>query len=203
MQRCNISHTTYSPSLKNSFRVLENRLENLTKSRFRCSSCCFPSEPGINPVTSFTASNSFLIALAISLQNKNKERCLDSFLINSWLHKLRDISQNPSAYLIVSRNVWRSVISSGIRQSIFFKAADFLFNSWKASSDRFSRYSTTKMKMKLQLHAKLCTSKNQQSWQSSVVILLSASVAAPWRRKTVSLRLTLNSPRCMIPTTKS
>lgn len=32
-------------------------------------------------------------------------------------------------YLIVSRNVFLSVISSGMRLKIFFNAVDFLFNS--------------------------------------------------------------------------
>ena len=58
---------TYCPSLKYSFNVLLNRFENLTNSRLRCSKACFPVLPGMNPATSFTASSSFLIALAISL----------------------------------------------------------------------------------------------------------------------------------------
>jgi hypothetical protein len=45
--------------------------------------------------------------------------------------------------LIVSRNVFRSLISSGIRLKIRLRAADLRFSSWKASSDLFSRYSTT------------------------------------------------------------
>lgn len=44
---------------------------------------------------------------------------------------------------MVSKNVFLSVISSGILLNIFFKAEDFLFSSWKASSERDSRYSTT------------------------------------------------------------
>lgn len=107
----NVLHRTYSPSRKNSFSVLENRLENLTKSRFRCSSCCFPSEPGINPVTSFTASNSFLIALAISL--RNKERCLVSFLIYCWLQQLihrtlNNLLNRFKKRLTVSDFIWNS-----------------------------------------------------------------------------------------------
>lgn len=48
-----------------------------------------------------------------------------------------------SIYLIVSKNVFRSLISSGIRLKIRFNDADFLLSSWNASSERFKRYSTT------------------------------------------------------------
>jgi hypothetical protein len=47
---------------------LLKRLENLTNSLFRCSKACLPVVLGMNPATSFTASSSFLIALAISLK---------------------------------------------------------------------------------------------------------------------------------------
>uniref|UniRef100_A0A8D8R7J1 Uncharacterized protein n=1 Tax=Cacopsylla melanoneura TaxID=428564 RepID=A0A8D8R7J1_9HEMI len=76
--------------------------------------------------------------------------------------------------LIVSRKVFLSVISSGIRLRIFFNAHDFLFNSWKASSDLFSLYSTA-----------------------------STSEAAPWSLKILSFILTLSSPCRIMPTTKS
>lgn len=58
--------TTYWPSLKYSFRVLENLLEYLTNSLFLCSKACFPG-PGVYDDTSLTASNNFFIADAISL----------------------------------------------------------------------------------------------------------------------------------------
>ena len=61
---------SYCPSLKYSFSVLLKRLENLTNSLFRCSRACLPVVPGMKPATSFTASSSFLIALAISLKRK-------------------------------------------------------------------------------------------------------------------------------------
>lgn len=51
-------------------------------------------------------------------------------------------------YLMVSKNVLRSLISSGMRLKIRFNEADFLFNSWKASSVRFKRYSITIEKTK-------------------------------------------------------
>lgn len=44
---------------------------------------------------------------------------------------------------MVSKNVLRSLISSGIRLKIRLSDADFLFNSWNASSERFNRYSIT------------------------------------------------------------
>ena len=44
-------------------------------------------------------------------------------------------------YLMVSKKVFLSVISSGILARIFFRAADFLFSSWKGSSVRLSLYS--------------------------------------------------------------
>lgn len=50
---------------------------------------------------------------------------------------------NNCTYFIVSRKVLRSVISSGIRLKIRFKAADFLLSSWNASSVLFKRYSIT------------------------------------------------------------
>lgn len=53
------------------------------------------------------------------------------------------------SYLIVSKNVLRSLISSGIRLKIRLSEADFLFNSWKASSERFKRYSTTANETKI------------------------------------------------------
>merc|ERR1719402_1062321 len=43
--------------------------------------------------------------------------------------------------LIVSRKVFRSVISSGILERILFRLALFLFSSWKGSSVRLLRYS--------------------------------------------------------------
>lgn len=45
---------------------------------------------------------------------------------------------------MVSRKVFRSVISSGILLSILFKEVDLRLSSWNASSDRAERYSTTK-----------------------------------------------------------
>lgn len=45
--------------------------------------------------------------------------------------------------MIVSKNVFRSLISSGIRLKIRFNDADFLLSSWNASSVRFKRYSIT------------------------------------------------------------
>lgn len=131
---------SYCPSLKYSFSVLLKRLENLTNSRFRCSKACFPVVPGMNPATSFTASSSFLIALAISLKR------------TKWV--LKHINQQPQymsklkqqkTYLIVSRNVFRSIISSGILLKILFSADDFLFSSWNASSDLLKRCSTTEI----------------------------------------------------------
>lgn len=65
---------TYCPSLKYSLRVLEKRLEYLTNSLLRCSNACLPT-PGVNVDTSFTASNNFLIADAISLEELIN--CLD------------------------------------------------------------------------------------------------------------------------------
>lgn len=44
---------------------------------------------------------------------------------------------------MVSKKVLRSVISSGILLNILFSAVDFLLSSWKASSERAERYSTT------------------------------------------------------------
>uniref|UniRef100_A0A2M4C673 Putative secreted protein n=1 Tax=Anopheles marajoara TaxID=58244 RepID=A0A2M4C673_9DIPT len=131
-----------SPSLKYSFSVVLNFLEYLTNSFFRCSTACLPEEPGMKPTTSFTASSSFLMALAISF--------------------------------IVSRNVFRSAISSGIRLRIRFSAADFLFSSWNASSVRFRRYS-----------------------------IKSVSVAAPCSRRMLSFMFTLMSPFLMMPITRS
>lgn len=55
------------PSLKYSLSVVLNFFEYFTNSFFRCSTACFPDVPGMNPTTSFTASKSFLMALAISL----------------------------------------------------------------------------------------------------------------------------------------
>jgi len=137
--------STYCPSLKYSFRVFENRLENLTNSLFRCSRACFPLDPGMKAATSFTASRSFLIAEAISLQ-KEKCRVIDKNYNKHSIHHHKKINK---AYLIVSKKVFRSVISSGIRLRIFFNAADFLLSSWKASSERLSLYSTTKIEMKI------------------------------------------------------
>jgi len=115
---------SYCPSLKYSFNVLLKRLENLTNSLFRCSKACLPAVPGMKPATSFTASSSFLIALAISLKR------------TQWV--LKHTNQQPKhvsklkqwkTYLIVSRNVFRSIISSGILLRILFSADDFLFSS--------------------------------------------------------------------------
>ena len=44
-------------------------------------------------------------------------------------------------HLIVSRKVFLSLISSGIRARILLRATDFLFNSWKGSSVLLERYS--------------------------------------------------------------
>lgn len=55
------------PSLKYSFNVVLNFFEYFTNSFLRCSTACFPDVPGMKPTTSFTASSSFLMALAISL----------------------------------------------------------------------------------------------------------------------------------------
>lgn len=126
-----ITHkSTYCPSLKYSLRVVLNFFEYLTNSFLRCSTACFPDEPGMNPTTSLTASNNFLMALAISLEN------LKIFEV-SYARTDRD------THFIVSKNVFLSVISSGMRLKIRFSAADFLLSSWNASSDRFRRYSIT------------------------------------------------------------
>ena len=45
------------------------------------------------------------------------------------------------SHFMVSRNVFLSVISSGIRLKILFKEADFLLSSWNASSDLDNLYS--------------------------------------------------------------
>lgn len=58
------------PSLKYSFKVVLNFFEYLTNSFFLCSTACFPDDPGMKPTTSFTASSSFLMALAISLKQE-------------------------------------------------------------------------------------------------------------------------------------
>ncbi len=42
---------------------------------------------------------------------------------------------------MVSRKVFLSVISSGMRERILLRATDFLFSSWKGSSGRLERYS--------------------------------------------------------------
>ena len=47
--------------------MFENFFEYFTNSRLRWSSACFPVGPGMNADTSVTQSNSFLMALAISL----------------------------------------------------------------------------------------------------------------------------------------
>lgn len=130
---------TYSPSLKYSLSVVLNFFENLTNSFLRCSTDCLPEAPGIKPTTSLTASSNFLMALAISLQYAEhwismKTKHEDSLKANHNWNK---------THLMVSKNVFRSLISSGIRLKIRFNDADFLFNSWNASSDRFSRYSIT------------------------------------------------------------
>lgn len=77
-------------------------------------------------------------------------------------------------HFIVSRKVFLSVISSGIRLRIRLRDADFLLSSWKASSDRLSRYS-----------------------------IKSESEAAPWRRRMLSFMLTLISPLRIMPITRS
>lgn len=64
------NNCTHCPSLKYSFSVVLNFFEYLTNSFLRCSTACLPVDPGMNPTTSLTASNSFLMALAISLQLK-------------------------------------------------------------------------------------------------------------------------------------
>lgn len=67
------------PSLKYSFNVVLNFFEYFTNSFFLCSTACFPEDPGMNPTTSFTASSSFLMALAISLKTifrLTSNRCL-------------------------------------------------------------------------------------------------------------------------------
>jgi hypothetical protein len=53
--------------------------------------------------------------------------------------------KQQKTYLIVSRNVFRSIISSGILLKILFSADDFLFSSWNASSDLLKRCSTTEI----------------------------------------------------------
>lgn len=122
---------THCPSLKYSFSVLLNLLLYFTNSLLRCSKACLPADPGMKPATSLTASNSFFIALAISLRSF---KCVVRY----------DWEARPlSTHFIVSRKVLRSVISSGILLSIFFNDADFLFSSWNASSDLAKRYSTT------------------------------------------------------------
>lgn len=122
------------PSLKYSLSVVLNFFEYFTNSFFLCSTACLPGIPGIKATTSFTASRSFLMALAISLQ-KIKRRV--------YVMRINHDDHQSSTHLIVSRNVLRSVISSGIRLKIRFKAADFLFSSWNASSLRLRRYSIT------------------------------------------------------------
>lgn len=134
---------SYCPSLKYSFSVLLKRLENLTNSLFRCSKACLPAVPGMKPATSFTASSSFLIALAISLKGTQ-------WVLKHIIQQPKHVSelQQWKTYLIVSRNVFRSIISSGILLRILFSADDFLFSSWNASSDLLKRCSTTEITKK-------------------------------------------------------
>ena len=66
--------------------------------------------------------------------------------------------------LIVSRNVFLSVISSGIRDRILLRLALFLFSSWKGYSVLLLRYS-------------------RLSW----------SLTPPWSLSTASFMLTLRS----------
>ena len=61
-------------------------------------------------------------------------------LLEGLLCKVFNISADL-AYLIVSKNVFRSLISSGMRARIRLRATDFLFNSWKGSSVRLDLYS--------------------------------------------------------------
>lgn len=70
------------PSLKYSLSVVLNFFEYFTNSFFRCSTACFPDVPGMKPTTSFTASSSFLMALAISLF----ERWFSSVKIQGQVH---------------------------------------------------------------------------------------------------------------------
>lgn len=148
LKYCFLSHyfamnriDTHCPSLKYSLSVVLNFFEYFTNSFFRCSTACLPDVPGMNATTSFTASNNFLMALAISLQNMiilNENLFLDNWIWFHWTH------------LIVSKNVLRSLISSGIRLKIRLSEMDFLLSSWNASSLRFKRYSlTAKCKKKM------------------------------------------------------
>lgn len=132
------SFYTYWPSLKYSLRVLLNRLLYFTNSRLRWSKACLPVSPGMKAVTSFTASRSFLIALAISL----KKSISYSFLLLIFVF----YKKKKKTDLIVSRNVLRSVISSGILLNIRFNEVDFRLSSWNASSERDERYSITENK---------------------------------------------------------
>ncbi len=61
---------THCASLKYSFNVVLNFFEYLTNSFFLCSTACFADVPGMNGAASLTASNSRLMALAISLIEK-------------------------------------------------------------------------------------------------------------------------------------
>lgn len=76
---------------------------------------------------------------------------LSAFDNNIILSKIAFITKKiklgeTKTHLIVSRKVFRSVISSGIRLKILLRDADFLLSSWKASSLLLSLYSITKLK---------------------------------------------------------
>ncbi len=61
---------SYKPSRKYSLRVVEKRLEYFTNSRFLCSNNARALGFGTRTDTAATASSTFLIVLAISLQYK-------------------------------------------------------------------------------------------------------------------------------------
>lgn len=95
-------------------------------------------------------------------------------------------------HFIVSKNVFLSVISSGMRLKIRLRAADFLLSSWNASSDRFKRYSTTKT------HKFLMNFSFKRE-----IHLQSVSDTEPCRRNKLSFIFTFNSVFLIIPIIRS
>lgn len=111
--------------------------------------------------------------------------------------------QNLASYLIVSKNVFRSLISSGIRLRIRFSDADFLFSSWNASSVRFNRYSITFQPNEYE--KKMVYSLNS-SYGCRIVEFLnlqSVSEAPPCSLNILSFRFTFKSPFLRMPITIS
>lgn len=99
------------PSLKYSFNVVLNFFEYFTNSFLRCSTACFPDVPGMKPTTSFTASSSFLMALAISLIVNDKLKVTNVVATQELSFQLTLLSQGKfsdrlSRLEFDSRYVW-------------------------------------------------------------------------------------------------